>query len=382
MSLTTPTAPGTAPARGWRRHRSTVLIVAFLVLAVLVVALLQGRPRSVERLDPDNPGSDGAQAIARVLADEGVEVTVARGADALEETELGPGTTVLVTRPDLLGTSSVDRLLAHAGAAPRIVVAGADPGAAEALGVTAETSTVSLGEGREAACADPLVRGLRIEVDRAREYAGRGCFAGPDGAVLLPGPGSLVLLGAEQALSNDQVLRADNAALALRLLGQEARLVWYVPSLADLSAGDGVSTSGLVPRWIDPALFLLVLVVVALMLWRGRRLGPLAVERMPVVVTAAETTRSQGRLYRHSGDRGHAAEALRTGARSRLGERLALGSGVPLEALVRAVAAGTGRPEHEVHALLAPGAPAPRHDKDLIALATTLAALEEEVRPR
>ena len=66
--------------------------------------------------------------------------------------------------------------------------------------------------------------------------------------------------------------------------------------------------------------------MVTVILWRARRLGPLATEPLPVVVRAVETTRSLGRLYRRSGDRGHAAESLRRAARSRLAERLRLGS--------------------------------------------------------
>lgn len=364
----------------WRRHRATLLVVGFLVVAVVVVALVQGRARTADPLDPDNPGPGGAQAVARVLGDQGVDVTVARGADELEATAVDGATTVLVARPDLLGESTIERLLDHAGPAGRIVVTGAPYAASEALGVPDLTSSVALGDGRDADCDDPLVAELRIEVDRALEYDAPGCFAGPGGAVLVDGPGNVVLLGADEALTNDQVLRADNAALALRLLGQDERLVWYVPAISDLTGDDGVSASALVPRWISPALFLLALVVLATMLWRGRRLGRLAVEPLPVVVSAAETTRSQGRLYRRSGDRGHAAGALRAATRSRLAERLSLGSGVRLDALVRAVATHTGRPEAELHDLLSPDAPAPGHDKDLIALATTLAALEEEVR--
>ena len=167
--------------------------------------------------------------------------------------------------------------------------------------------------------------------------------------------------------------------MVLRLLGQDERLVWYVPELTDLTADDGVGVGSLVPRWIGPGLFLLVLVVGALMLWRGRRLGPLAVEPLPVVVSATETTRSQGRLYRRGADRGHAAAVLRAAARHRIAERLALGSSVSVPDLVRAVARHTGRPEHDVHDLLASGS-VPAHDRDLIALATRMAALEEEVR--
>ncbi len=62
------------------------------------------------------------------------------------------------------------------------------------------------------------------------------------------------------------------------------------------------------------------------MLWRGRRLGPLATEPLPVVVKAIETTRSRGRLYRKSGDRAHAADALRSATRARAATRLRLGA--------------------------------------------------------
>ena len=73
-------------------------------MAAVVVALLVGdRPATSEALDPDNPGADGARAVARVLDDQGVDVQVVRGADALDRAELGPSTTVLVTSTYLLG---------------------------------------------------------------------------------------------------------------------------------------------------------------------------------------------------------------------------------------------------------------------------------------
>ena len=80
----------------------------------------------------------------------------------------------------------------------------------------------------------------------------------------------------------------------------------------DLAGGDGVSPRSLLPRWLRPALWLLVLVA-ASRWWCGVRAGsaPLAVEPLPVEVKAVETTRNLGRLYRRAGDRAHAAEALR-----------------------------------------------------------------------
>jgi hypothetical protein len=198
--------------------------------------------------------------------------------------------------------------------------------------------------------------------------------------VLLAEPrAGLTLVGAPAALTNDQVLDGDNAAVALRLLGQRQRLVWYVPSLADLAGADSVSASSLVPRWLRPAIWLLGLTTVAGMVWRGRRLGPLAREPLPVEVKAIETTRSLGRLYRKAGDRAHAAEALRVAARSRLTERLRLPRGPDPAALVAAVATHTGRPEAEVDALLGPHAAAPVSDRDLTVLAHRLIELDREV---
>jgi hypothetical protein len=188
------------------------------------------------------------------------------------------------------------------------------------------------------------------------------------------------LFGAGDALTNDQVLRADNAALALRLLGQDQRLVWYVPQLGDLVADDGVSLESLAPDWIRPGIWLLALTVIGLALWRGRRLGPLASEPLPVVVKAIETTLSRGRLYRRAGDREHAARALRRAARDRAAERLRLGVVTDPHTLVRDVAHHVGRPEAEVAALIGPHAPTPATDAALIALATRLAELDREVR--
>lgn len=372
--------PATARPGRWRPRRSTLLVAGALVLAVVVVALGTGGVRTSAALDPDNPDPDGARAVARVLADHGVEVEVVRGADALAAAGVGTGTTVLVTSTEQLGESTSRRLL-HDTDGAELVLAAPGPGTTEALGVEGLPYAVSVGEGRAAGCADPQLAGLTIRADEALEYpTSTGCFEGSHGMLVArPRPG-LTLLGAADALSNDQVLRADNAAAMLRLLGAGDRLVWYVPSVDDLVGDDGVSLTTLLPRWIRPALWLLALSTGALLLWRGRRLGPLATEPLPVVVRAIETTLSRGRLYRRAGDRAHAAAALRSAARSRARTRLRLGAGTDDDALVRAVAHHLGRTEGSVADLLSPDAPAPATDHDLITLADQLAELDREVR--
>jgi len=360
----------------WLRHRSTLVILVGLVVAVAVVALTTTGTRTTARLDPDNPDPSGAQAVARVLADQGVDVTVVRDADTFDRTEVDADTTVVVTSTEQLGRSTIRRLRAHAADA-RLVLVEPGPGTTHALGVEAPPSAVTMSGPRPADCADPTYDGLEVLVDRGLEYpVDESCFGG-----LLAEPTTgMVLLGAGDALSNDQVLRADDAAIALRLLGRDQRLVWYVPSLDDLVAGDGVSLATLLPDWLRPMLLLLAVAVLALMAWRARRLGPLAVEPLPVVVKAIETTRSRGRLYRRAGDRAHAAQALRAAARERAADRLALGSRADPAAVVRELARHTGRPLDEVDALVGPHPLTPTSDQDLIALASRLAELDREVR--
>ncbi len=375
-------APAAAPARPSRLRvsRSTLLIVAGLAAAVLTSVLLVGQGAGYDAdLDPENADPNGARAVARVLEDQGVEVSVVRSAAQLDDTAVDPRTTVVVTSTDLLGQSTADRLLEHTQGA-HLVMVEPGPGTTEAIGVSTLPAWVDLDEALPSRCDDPAYDGLSVVVDAALAYPTDGCFPIDDATLLAqPRPG-LTLLGAGQALSNDQVLRADNAALALRLLGQSDRLVWYVPSLDDLRADDGVSLATLLPEWLRPALGLVAIATIGLLLWRARRLGPLAVEPLPVTVKAIETTRSRGRLYRKAGDRGHAASVLRSAARLRAAERLRLGATPDPDTLVRDVARHTGRPVADVDALLGPRAAPPATDHDLITLADQLAELDREVR--
>jgi len=125
-----------------------------------------------------------------------------------------------------------------------------------------------------------------------------------------------------------------------------------------------------------------LLAAVGVVAWRGRRLGPLAREPLPVEVKAVETTRNLGRLYRRAGDRAHAAEALRAAARARLAERLRLPRRVDPGRLVDDVAVHTGRPPAEIDTLIGPTAFPPRDDQELTSLASRLTELDREVSHR
>ncbi len=369
------TATSAPETRRRRRPGAGIAVGIGLLAALAVVVLLGVDGRRDGYLDPDNPGPDGAQAVARVLADQGIDVQIVRGAAELDDADPDASTTIVVTSTGNLGASTADDLLG--AGADRVVLVEPGPGATE-LADLPDPTGAPMDEPVAADC--PAYDGLRVLVDDALTYPLDGCFP-IDGETLLaePRPG-LTVLGAGEALSNDQVLRADNAAIALRLLGQSERLVWYVPSLTDLGAEDGVSLESLLPPWLRPALWLTGAAAIGLLLWRFRRLGPLAVEPLPVTVKAIETTRSRGRLYRKAGDRAHAAGVLRSAARARAAARLRTGSVTDPETLVRDIAHHTGRPVEEVDHLLGPTAPAPATDHELVALADRLAQLDREVR--
>lgn len=368
----------------WQRNRIWFAVAAALLVAVAITAWSRsGGPAYGDPLDPENPGPRGGQAVAQVLAEQGVDVTVARSAADLADADPDAGTSVVVTGSQRLSPSTTDHLLETAGGARLVLVepTHAVGGRLSDDGTRARVEP----DGVPARCA--AYDGLRLTTDEALAWRDvDGCFTIGGAAVLRnvdpAGGGEAVLFGAGQALTNDQVLRGDNAAVALRLLGASDRLVWYVPSYDDATADEATGLADLVPDWIVPGLWLGLAAGVALVLWRFRRLGPLSSEPLPVVVRAVETARSRGRMYHRSNDRGHAARALRAASRRRIAEQLRLGRNPGEDAVITAAHHQTGLPRAELAQLLASTAPAPATDEELVRLADALTDLDDRVTRR
>jgi hypothetical protein len=120
------------------------------------------------------------------------------------------------------------------------------------------------------------------------------------------------------------------------------------------------------------------LAVVILGIWRGRRLGPILSERLPVKVRSSETVEGHGRLYFRLGARDRAAAALRAGSVQRLGA--VFGHRDDPAMLAQVVAQRVGRDVPQVRLWLA--GPAPPDDDQLTTLARNLDQLEQEaLRP-
>jgi hypothetical protein len=132
------------------------------------------------------------------------------------------------------------------------------------------------------------------------------------------------------------------------------------------------------PTWLGAVLVLAGAAFLLFVLARGRRLGRLVPEPLPVVVRAGETTESRAELYRAARDRPRASAVLRRATATRLAARLGLPPSAPADVLVAAVAVATGTRTEDVRALLT--GPVPTTDAELVALAQQLAHLEEKAR--
>ena len=397
---------GTEPFKRKRPRWLTPLIVVVLLLAaaMAVTVLTPDRQGNTDDLDPANPGYSGAQGLANVLRDHGVGVTVVRNQRELLDQRVDGATTVVITRTDRLSGRTARAALAHAASAASVVLLGPDPEVTQGMGLPVDSHRTVLTDVTAGCQGAEVGQDFRLaKADRAYTSTGDGpaatiCFPDPaDGGrggggrgggggamISLPaaqlGRPPVILLGDSALISNGAILEADNAAIALHLFGQTDRLVWYVPSLADLSAADQSTSRTIAPPWFQPGLALATSAVVFLCLWRGRRLGRLVTEPLPVIVRAVETTESRGRMYRRSRDRARALAVLQLATRRRLTAYLGLSPSSAVSSVAAAAAAVSDRHYQDVLGLL--NSPAAHDDSSLLQLANALVALEKEVHRR
>lgn len=395
IAAESPTSDAPAPPKSvsdptlrqhWRRYRLTAAVVLFLI-AVAVVVSVAGSPSNQGDLDPRSYESSGTHALATLLADRGVHVDTETTA-ASAQAHARAGSTLVVVNPDRLGEADLATI---ADTAADLLVVGAAPLDVGGLDLGVEPGGQGFGTQTVAPeCELPAASTagtIRIGTSGGA-YAyripsgGQGCYPIVDGAALVSfenGGRRVTLLGDAAMLTNDQLAKEGNAALALGLLDANPEVVWLAPE--QLGATDGTAhatVTSLLPGRLKWAVLQLAIAVGVVALWRGRRLGRLVPEALPVVVRQAETVVGRGRLYRRSRSLHRAAEALRTGSRDRLARRLGFGPAVGADALSDAISRRVGKPAHEIADVLY--GPTPSDDRELVALAQRLSKLEQEVR--
>lgn len=367
----------------WRRLRWPLTVVLIIVLVGVAAALM--RPRtSAEPFAPDNPSPDGARALAEVLRSQGVMVDYVRtSAEAVAGAERG--TTLLVSGTWLL-TEEQARQIAATEA--DLVLAEPEPWNLALITDALDTGFTSSTGPVEAGCADP-------DAQAAGSIRSNGyglvalspdvviCFGSAQDpssgayAVVDDGGRRIVAFDDQGLLSNERFDEDGTAALMLRTLGHHEHLTWYLPSTGDTGQATGPGVGDLLPSWTGPLAAQLLVLVAALAVWRGRGLGRVVTEPLPVTVRAAETTLGRGRLYRRSRSRGHAAAALRAGTARRAAARLGLPRTAGATDVIDALTRATGRSTEQVAGLLY--GPPPTDDAGLLQLARQLDELESEV---
>ncbi|HVF04554.1 MAG TPA: DUF4350 domain-containing protein [Frankiaceae bacterium] len=367
------------PREAWRKARLPLALGLALVLVALLHAVTAGGS-TVGRMDPDSATDEGAMALATLLRDRGIEVAV------VDEPTGAPDTTVFVPepvranmmRPGALSSARISRaLVVVAPGDPELEMLDVDAGVAERIDV----------EPIDPGCDHPDA----VAAGKAR--LGGVTFGAPEYAVpcyvsgglasfveLAEGARRVTLLGTPAFMTNEHLDDDGNAALALRLLTRHPRVEWVYPREPEFGAADGEEKAlvELLPHRVIVATAQVFVVLLLLALWRGRRLGPVVVEPLPVVVRAAEAVEGRARLYEGSHARDQAANALRAGLRDRLVRVLGLAPDATPETMVAAITARTGREAVAVGDLLYGRQPA--DDAALVRLAADLDRLDNEVR--
>lgn len=391
----------------WRRPALWLLVVVLGVGALAAIAIATTPPG--DAMDPEGVGPGGGAALVAVLEQNGVDVVVATSIDDVRAalTDTDDDTSVVVANTSNFGTAAATTLRQESLGTDRIVLlspssaqlralradaTGLPVGAAIQVESRCDIGTVDEGDSLigidsryEAGQGSPGARvcfPLTIQADEGDGDEGEGDHGA--GFLELPstsGHPAISIVGTTAGFTNGTITDEDNAAIALRLLGGSPRLIWYQPSIADIADSTGTDSGDrdddpLVPAWLAPALAIVAFSLVVLALVRGRRLGRLVREPLPVVVRAVETTESRGRLYRRAQDRPRAATVLRLATLDRLRTRLGLRRGDPVDVVARAISAATGRPVSEVLDLVA--GPDPTDDAALVRLAQDLSDLEEK----
>lgn len=368
-----------------------MLLALILVLVVIVPFFARSAGTDTGILSPNNPAPEGAMAAAEILRQEGIEV---RHTDTLEETlqalgsAPGASTLLLHDRLQLLAPEQLQQLtdteVPTVLIEPSVPLLGALAANIESAGVVPEAEEETLAPScslEDAEAAGPIDRGgltyrgpqMCYQLDQPGAPASAGYVQNEDGSVTVLGNGSI--------LSNDRLAAAGNAALVLRTLGSEPLLVWYQPTLADIALAEQPPTLGeLMPPWVNLILLWLTFVAVLAMLWKGRRVGPLVPEPLPVWAKASETAEGRARLYQDSRAVGRTADNLRAAALVRLAHHFRLNAGVNAEQVAHAAGQHCAAPQEHVEQVLLQYHPAT--EAELLRWVQQLQALEKEVTAR
>jgi hypothetical protein len=367
-------------------------VVAALV-TVSVLLSLGSEQFPTGRLEPGSIAPDGTRALVNVL-EEDRAVHVVRSSAAAEEAVARAGDGVVLAvfldhrllpeELESLAALDVDTVLVQPSTqsleafAPGVAMTGREE--PERFPTPETPYSPGCGLSAAEAAGDAYVAGELYTAEGGTDAV--GCYPGGSGDALVQvgrDEATTTVLGTGRPLTNTALSSGGNAALAMNLLAAED-VVWLRPDPPQQEGGS--SLWQLLPLGLRWSLVPLVAALVLLALWRGRRMGALVPESLPVVVRASETTEGRAGLYRSRRARDRASAALRSGFLDRVSPKLGLGADAAPDAVVTAVASRTGDEPARLRSLLYPEPPDPYAGDDdmLVKLADELDELSRRLR--
>ena len=384
-TIAVPTTPTIRSAT--RKSLFWILAVVFVVLIAVIGLAFTGASKAGTPFSATNAGPTGSMAVAEVLRQQGVDVTVS-GSLAATRTALDTTANSTLFLYDANRYLSEEQLRSVAALANHVVVLSPDFSQLTALAPEVGAAGVVNKKSLSSDCTSAAVNkagvvtgagnGYRLVVKDASATLCLGSGKNVFSLINIErGTRTITVLGTTDALSNEHVADRGNAALALNLLGDNAKLVWYLPTIDDTAVSGEPSIAALTPPWVSSVMTLLVLVAIAAAFWRGRRMGPLVIENLPVVVRASETMEGRARLYQKGAARRRALDSLRIGAIDRLAVLCGLPRLATVEEVIGAVSAITARDQAGIRSLLFEAVPGT--DRYLVRLSDELLELERAV---
>lgn len=373
------TAVGATITDRWRGLR-WVLAALVAIVAVAALTTWLTAPRPGGHLDPTSSSPDGVLALMTLLREHGVTVVEAASIGDVEREAREDTLVVAAQTYHLYDDDQLRRLAAVPG--DRLLIAPIGKTREKLAPELRRTEATEFGGLSPDCDLREANRAGAVQFGIAETYEARGstpvirCYDGVLARYTEDGR-TITAVGSEQFVINAGLAEEGNAALAMNLAGTHPRMIWYAPQRSEGAEGGAASLTDLIPAQVYWMVLQLLVAVALLAWWKGRRVGPLVAEALPVVVRASETAEGRGRLYKSRRARDVAAESLRTAARQRMLPRLGLSPGAPPEAVSQAVAARCGLDAQTVaHTLY--GQP-PDTDADLVTLARTLDDIERQV---
>lgn len=358
------------------RRRGLFWIV--LVVVLVLIAVAGGAPRDADDpLDPDSTEPRGTRGLVLLLEESGALVFTGR-----DVPEPGAGDVVLLLADDL-GAEASDALDEWNEAGGTLVVAGS--GQLEDVFAVDDLIDGELAPGdcEIDALADlPPVDAAGSVLLEADADAGEASCFGADGrgyvVARAEGEGVEVDLGGPGPLTNAELDRSGNAALAVALLAPEpgTEVLVLEPSARAATGSGEEAPLDLVAPGVWRALLQLLVAVVVLAVWRAVRLGKPVLEPQPVQLEGSELVAAVGGLLQQTRSPAAAAEVVRHDLRRTLEARLGLPVDLPADAVAADLAQRSGvDPDVVRRALAAPVG----SDADLVEVTRLAATIRAEV---